>query len=67
MTYLYKKQEQLNKKFKQIQLYVKKKKKVNQTCPGQWQLVLFYFKKIFLYTICRSFYIQYVGLFIYNM
>ena len=46
---------------------------MNQTCPGQWQLVLFYFLKIyvqyvcFLYTICRSLYIQYVGVFIYNI
>ena len=31
MTYLYKKQEQLNKKFKQIQLYEKKKKEKSES------------------------------------
>lgn len=51
--------------FKQIQLYVKKQNKNESDFPGQWQLVLFYFLKIYIQYVC--FYIQYVGLFIYNM
>ena len=66
MTYLYKNQEQLKIFFKQIQLYVKKQNKNESDLP--WTVAactLLLFKN--LYTICMFFYIQYVGLFIYNM